>query len=705
MSSFFDELKRRNVIKAAIAYAVIAWVVLQVFALILPNIQAPEWVMKMMTIFAIIGFPIWVLIAWVYEVTPDGLKKTTSVDKDKSITETTNKRLNILILIALVIAIAVNFINRPAVSATEVNEVEFFDKSIAVLPFDDMSSDGDTQWFCDGVTEDILTNLSRLKDLKVISRTSTERYKDTDKSIPEIANELGVSYLVEGSVRKYEDKVIITAQLIDAKDNHLWAENYNKNFTEVFKIQQDVSQKIVGQLKIAISPEEEEAINKLPTSNLDAYNLVLRGRSLYESGGQEKIDRGIELLTEATSLDPDYADAYAELAYANLLRMFTENLYYGDLTKRAGFLESAKKHNEVALLLEPNSVRANSTEGLIMTESDDEQTKLEAETYFKKALDLNPNDAVSNLEMAIFYNVVKNEPKKGLPFVEKAYELNPFSVDVIWSYTGILIDIDQATKARTLFDEKRSILPKEGADFFVSRIVDAQVIESIKNGNDRTQWLSIYETAISKEPNNASLYYALGAFHDTCLHDDFKSVEYMKLAMEKDDNNFRFFLGYQTMLCEAKLFDDAVEFRKSDIFKTASKREKLAVDFYLLYNQENYSEALKVLQDSDVIDRTESLAIANAQLGNKEKVLELFTNENTESMVTSKAFAYAILNMPDSMYTYLNNKNVNAKRVNSRREFDPYRTEERYIAFLEKNGLPVLKEINGRASLVYKEDQ
>ena len=147
MSKFIEELKRRNVIKAAIAYAVIAWVVLQVLSIILPNVQAPDWVMKTITILTLIGFPVWVLIAWVYEVTPEGLKKTDQIPEDKSIAEITNKRLNILIIAGLILAIAVSFINRPSADTSDTISMAKMDLSIAVLPFDDMSSEGDAQWF------------------------------------------------------------------------------------------------------------------------------------------------------------------------------------------------------------------------------------------------------------------------------------------------------------------------------------------------------------------------------------------------------------------------------------------------------------------------------------------------------------------------------------------------------------------------------
>lgn len=690
MSNFFDELKRRNVIKAAIAYAVIAWVVLQVLSIILPNIQAPEWVMKTFTVLAIIGFPVWVLISWVYEVTPDGLKKTNQVEADQSITAATNKRLNILILVGLVIAIAVSFINRPTSSSTNEADLVLLNNSIAVLPFDDMSSEGDTQWFCDGMTEDILTNLSRIKELKVISRTSTERYRETDKSIPEIAAELGVSYVVEGSVRKFEDQVIITAQLIDANDQHLWAQNYDDNFKEVFKIQQDVSQKIVNQLKIAISPEEEKAIYKLPTTNLEAYNLVLKGRSFYEKSSIEDLKIGVDLLEQATKLDDQYAEAFAELAYANLLSIFVN-----DRVHRLKFLNAAKKSNEIALKLDPNSVRALSNKGLIMTESSDRETRLQAEPYFKKALELNPNDAVSHLEIAIFYNQQLNNDSLGLYHAQRSYELNPFSVDAIWNLADAMIDNERVEEARKLFNENKHLLPNNDATSnFTSFLTDSEAKSLLKKGEHYSKAIEVYEANIQNEPNTGSAYHFLGAFYDNYMNDDINAIKYMKLALEADSTNGSRYFNYNNMLCEAKQFDKARDFMATNGFqKRTNAYQKGLSSFVYYYHQEKYDEVKEIVKDTVLANNDHYKILLYSQLGDKQKVYELLNNDGIAT--EDKAFAFGILKERDSMYRYLNMENINAGWINSRREFDPYRKEPPFIAFMKKNHLPLLEKYNG----------
>ena len=220
----FDELKRRNVIKATIAYIVVAWILVQVLTSVLPSIGTPPWVLKTLMFLMAIGLPIWIIFSWVYEITPEGLKKTIKVSEDQSITAATNKRLNIIIIITLIIAIAVSFVNKPVPntpSKTIVDKDLVLDNSIAVIPFKNLSDNRENQYFADGMMDDILNHLSIIQGLEVKSRQSSERYRVSDKSMPQIGDELGANYLLEGSVQKHKDSIRIIVQLIDAiNDNH-----------------------------------------------------------------------------------------------------------------------------------------------------------------------------------------------------------------------------------------------------------------------------------------------------------------------------------------------------------------------------------------------------------------------------------------------------------------------------------------------------
>ncbi len=676
MSKLFEELKRRNVIKAAIAYAVVAWVVLQVLSLILPNVEAPEWVMKTLTILAIIGFPVWIFISWVYEVTPEGLKKTAQVSADQSISATTNKRLNVLILVGLVLAIAVGFINKPTLGLTNSNNNLVFGSSIAVLPFDDMSSGGDTQWFCDGITEDILTNLSKLKGLKVISRTSTERYKNTDKSIPEIAAELGVSYLVEGSVRKHEDKIIITAQLIDANDQHIWAESYNDDFNEVFKIQQDVSRKIVNQLHIAITPEEEKIMNTSPTNNVEAYQLVLKGRNIVLNITEAKdLEESNRLYKKAISLDPNYAEAYAELAYSNLMQYFWNS---NDET----YLKPSRANIDKALLLNPNTGMAYITRAIMHDEVNDgwEQTDKD----YERALIINPNDAMAHFEYGLHNDFKPDEDlKKYLFHITKAQELDPLS-------SIINKEKVEALYKNGLYDEAESHIKKIKNIITENQFYDLSAkLESFRN-SDWNKGIDYYFKELEKKPNNRYLLRSIGESYDGILNDDANSVKYLKRAYQADSSHFETARSYHNILSENGQFEEA-----EALFKTANYQnimtelQKRLSKFYYYYHQGNYNQANLMLEDSLMLNRITENIIVQAQFGNDNIVYELLKSNRSS---TNSAFAFAILIKRDSMYYYLNQTDVNPVLVNSRREFDPYRNEDRYKAFLKRSNYPIFNQ-------------
>ncbi|MBE9490789.1 MAG: hypothetical protein IMY67_10885 [Bacteroidetes bacterium] len=690
MSTFFEELKRRNVIKAAIAYIVVAWVLLQVLSIVLPNAGAPEWVMKTLMILMLIGFPIWVFISWVYEVTPEGIKKTKQVDVDKSISATTNKRLNVLILVGLVLAIAVNFFNSNSSNglSNSKNAMEL-DNSIAVLYFDDISSGGDTEWFCDGVTEDILTNLSKIKELRVISKTSTKRYKNTDKSIPEIAKELGVSYIVEGSVRKHENKVIITAQLIDANDKHLWAQNYNDDFKEVFKIQQDVSQKIVNQLRIAISPEETKEMVKIPTTNLKAYELVLKGRNFKDKLTKENYLTAIDFFKQAIALDPTYAQAYAELAYAEAL-----SIYQNTFNSRDSILNQAGLHADKAIALDPKISLPYSTKGVILTESSEDGAMEKSESLFKKALELNSNDSRAHLEFSIYYSD-KKDSLNSLLHAKKAYELDPFSIEVNLTYHNAIIENEKFEEAESNLSKAKSFLPLQIYNLLYAGLIEGKAKSVLKHNGSIPDALSIFKNALLEKPKNAELHNQLGLFCDNYLNDDTGYVKYTKNALDletsEDERSMqgRIFT-YHNALLENNQFDEAMAFRNTKEYKSITKLAYLRGKFHSFYHQKKHQKALEVLKDSLFNNRYSERLNLFSQMGEKEKIYEILANNEVTS--TQKAFAFANLKERDSLYHYLEKDNINFGMVNSRREFDLYRKEDRYIAFMKDNNLPVLED-------------
>jgi TolB-like protein/tetratricopeptide (TPR) repeat protein len=689
MSSFFEELQRRNVIKATIAYVVMSWVLLQVASIVLPIVNAPEWVLKTFSFFLVLGFPIWVFISWVYEVTPEGLKKTKENTQDRGVSETTNKRLNILIFIGIVAAISATLLKPSSGYISSSNNVEY---AIAVLPFDDMSSSGDTEWFCDGVTEDILTHLSKIKGLKVISRTSTERYKNTDKSMPEIAAELGVSYIVEGSVRKQNDDVLITAQLINANDEHVWADNFNEKMTDVFKIQGEVSKKIVNQLKIKISPEEERELSEFPTDNMEAYQAYLKGRSFMEKTTPEDGEIAIEFFEKAIELDPNYAEAYAELGFL-----------FGSL-KRDNL--AAETYINKAVEINPNSSRAISYKGVFLNIV--KQKPDEGIVYLEKAIELNPSDAVAHNLLAIYYSNNQSRNKnfkpdldKALYHSNKALDLDPFSTLFNSSKISVLLKQKLYDQAEALFQEKIEMFPKNLKSDMARRLISGRINENRQNGDSQEEEISILEQAIITYPfNEAIIIRQIGTVYDGLYNDDASYLKYTERAYMMDSTSGTNALNYHAALIENKRFEKAKTLGDTkNYIKEVSPLDQLGLNYYYYYTKGKYQKALEILDDSLLKNNDNSQyarrAFVNAQLGNKAEISRILRSGKLTNI--NKAMIYAILKERDSMYYYLNhedNSPVSVRFPNSRHELDPYRKEPRYLEILNKNKFPVDEQKN-----------
>src|SRR5262245_25205714 len=277
LRNFFGELKRRNVYKVAIAYAVVAWLLMQIASQIFPFFDIPSWGVRLVVLLLIIGFPIAVILAWAFELTPEGIKRTEDVDLSKSIRRKTGRKLDFLIIAVLLLVIAALLFQRfhakvlPAVSSSP-------EKSIAVLPFENLSEDKSNAYFADGIQEEILTRLAKIADLKVISRTSTQRYQSKPGNLAKIAKQLGVANILEGSVQKAADQVRVNVQLVNAQtDSHLWAETYDRNLTDIFGVESEIAKGIAESLQAKLTGREEQALAVKPTNNPEAYDAYLRG--------------------------------------------------------------------------------------------------------------------------------------------------------------------------------------------------------------------------------------------------------------------------------------------------------------------------------------------------------------------------------------------------------------------------------------------
>jgi TolB-like protein/Flp pilus assembly protein TadD len=354
--NFFAELKRRNVYKVAIAYAVVAWLLLQAASILFPTFEAPLWTMKVFVAVIVLGFPIALIFAWAFELTPEGIKRTEFADElpKKSVR---SRVWLYVVVVAGAISVSLFFLGRYSASRNVSESANIPAKSIAVLPFENFSEDKAFAFFADGVHDEILSDLAKIADLKVISRTSVMQYKNTaTRNLREIAQALKVAHVLEGSVQRSANRVRVSAQLIDARnDTHVWVEKYDRDLADVFAIQSEIAQKIADQLQAKLSPTEKSAMNERPTSDLVAYDLYLRAKGLiYDSDvnssrRREDLFKAVQFLDQAIARDPAFLLAHCQLAYTHDLIYFSN---YDHTETRLALAEASVR---AAVRLQPDS--------------------------------------------------------------------------------------------------------------------------------------------------------------------------------------------------------------------------------------------------------------------------------------------------------------------------------------------------------------
>jgi TolB-like protein len=303
--NILTELKRRNVYRAAVAYGVVAWFLTQLTTQVFPFFEIPNYAVRFVVVALAVGFPIAMLLSWVYEFTPEGIVRTEDLNpvQAKSVQRATGRILDFIIIGALLLVIAMLIVGRLPFYRQTGESIS--QKSVAVLPFENLSQDKANAYFAEGIQDEILTRLSKISDLKVISRTSTQHYKSAPENLPEIAKQLGVAHILEGRVQKSGDAVRVNVQLIKAaNDSHLWADTYDRRLTDIFSVESEVAKAIAEQLQAKLTGWEEQVIAVKPTDNPEAYDAYLRGR-VYMSSVNDVATQ--KYLREAVRLDPKFA--------------------------------------------------------------------------------------------------------------------------------------------------------------------------------------------------------------------------------------------------------------------------------------------------------------------------------------------------------------------------------------------------------------
>ena len=460
MESFFAELKRRNVYKVAAAYAVVAWLLIQAASILFPTFEAPPWVMKVFVAVIAAGFPLALVFAWAFELTPQGLKRTEEVPPDQSITRTTGRKL--LVLVTLLALAAAGLLmwqltrrgsSRSSATNREPSNTSSIPlKSIAVLPFASLSEDKTNAYFADGIQDEILTRLSKIAQLKVISRTSTQQFQSKPASVSDIAKQLGVAHVLEGSVQKAGDSVRVNVQLIKAEgDSHLWAETYDRKLTDIFAVESEVAQRIASSLEAKLTGHEKEAINYVGTKVPEAYDAYLRAIALRNSQSREDLERFIAYCRQAVELDPNYAAAWADLAIA-------EGFRYVQGQHVEAQKATAKHAAETALRLDPDGEYGHAALGMYLYYCERDYDN--ALVALGKAREQAPSNALTAQAIAL---VKRRQGKldESTDILLEAAQLDPRNEDIwanlAWSYRGMRRFAD----ARHMYERAMAIAPND----------------------------------------------------------------------------------------------------------------------------------------------------------------------------------------------------------------------------------------------------
>ena len=425
LPSFFAELKRRNVYKVAVAYAVIGWIVMQIASTVLPTFHTPEWALQTLVVIVALGFPVALVLAWAFELTPEGIKRAEDVAPNESITRRTGRKLTAIIIVIAVLAAGLFVFQRTKrVAGTAVNSPapspvpsQTNDKSIAVLPFVNMSSDKENAYFVDGLTEEILSRLAQIKALKVPGRTSSFVFKNQNRDLREIGAALGVAHVLEGSVRKSGDRLRITAQLVRTVDGYnLWSQAYDRKLDDVFAIQEEIARAIAEALSVQLKLGGEGKPER-PTQDMAAYGDYLEARALITQRNADNLRRATTLLEAAVQRDPGFAKAWAALAQARAL-----GFYYLVVPMKQS-LEGAESAARKALAIDDSLGAAHSALADVLR---DRYDWLPAEAEYRRALELRPGEAETHNQYAQMLQKV-GHLDAALEHANRACELDPLA--------------------------------------------------------------------------------------------------------------------------------------------------------------------------------------------------------------------------------------------------------------------------------------
>ena len=431
MRDLYEEIKRRNVFRVAFVYAIAGWLTMQIVDVMFPALNIPDWMTSAIAAMLLIGFPFALILAWAFEMTPEGIKLEKDVDRSESITPRTGRKLNQSALIILAVAVAFllfdKFVLRPELTQQAVDVagevVATIKPSIAVLPFVNISGDVENEYFSDGLSEELLNVLARIPQLHVAGRTSSFAFKGKNQDLRSIGEQLNVAHILEGSVRKSNTRLRITAQLVDTENGyHLWSETYDREVTDIFAVQDEISSAVVEALKVSLLGDNLST--DYGTQNFDAYESFLKSRYLLEHTSGENLLKGIAAADNAIELDPDYANAYVIRA------IFEQTLISGMATAGSDFIEGNERVRafaQKAVELDPDSAEAHFVQGIVAASVDWDIAT--AQQYFARALELDPNHVPA---MGWYGNSLAavGRTEEAMILLERALKIDPLSISI-----------------------------------------------------------------------------------------------------------------------------------------------------------------------------------------------------------------------------------------------------------------------------------
>jgi len=479
---------------------------MQLVEILFPMFNFPQWTQQFTVIIVLLGFPIALILSWMFDKTPQGYLKTDVSTQTSSIEGQKKQpfyklKRNWILLTGVMAGLLIGWYGGGAgYNLIEVPE-SINEKSIAVLPFENLGKEGEDEYFADGMTEDILTELSKIKDLLVISRTTIMKYKNTNKSLTEIGKELGVANILEGSIRRVGDRVRITGQLINAfNDQHLWAEKYDRNIEDIFEVQDEVASAIANALRIELSDEEAQSIARKQTTSIEAYELYSKARALRYTYEMPKVEEAVQLYKKAIKLDKSFALAYAGISSARV----TQSYYlWRELDKINFFLNEGKKYAEIAIELAPNDADAHFAMGFYQLRVDDAEGAYNSQ---KTAIKLNPSHAHAHDEIGDVYNYKYGDLDRALFWYGKALKRDPALIPANTYTIEIALKKGKVNKALDLVDKAIKMHPR-AADFIILKseaLIISKKYENAYNFLNKNKILFI-------EANNLEQFFYLKA--------------------------------------------------------------------------------------------------------------------------------------------------------------------------------------------------